>query len=87
MTRNERRKVAQARLAAKSARFTARVAAAKADSNRKVVEANLRSPIERNDYPQASIGRLGQGAPRFRESSNIARMALTGIDDRGRFHG
>ena len=86
MTRNERRNAAKARLAAKSARIEAAAIAARADANRAIVRDNLRKPVERNYYPQSIIGTLGRGAPRFKDSSNVARFRLTGLDDRGRYH-
>ncbi len=60
MTRNQRRKAAQARLVAKTIRVANASEAARQDANRKLVNENLSRPIERNYYPQSSLNNLQQ---------------------------
>lgn len=84
LTRNERRKAAQARLKAKQERFLARVEAQRLENVRDVVLTNLRSPIERNYFPQSINGKLADKSHRGYVCQNIARPRLFGVDDRGR---
>lgn len=55
-TRNERRKAARDRLAAKQQRFLNRVEAARLENNRAIVADNMSKPVERNYYPSSNMG-------------------------------
>jgi hypothetical protein len=59
LSRNARRKAAQARLAAKSARIANASEAARLNEVRAIVKANKAKPIERNYFKQACpLGKL-----------------------------
>jgi len=91
MTRNERRKAAKSRLAAKQERFLGRVEAQRLETNRAIVKSNLNSPKPERSTLHSCLSSMAEQSHRAyicRAGGQMVRsramaLALKPINQRG----